>query len=226
MTIRRTPLAAILGYASMLNVQTHWGRGAELADWQQEAISELEEASRRMNKIVSDLLDATRIQAGRMEMQPTLVDLVAVVRRSVTRFQVSAPHHTLTVEIIPADAEQALVLADSTRVDQILGNLIGNAIKYSPQGGPVTISLHVDQVARQVEVQVSDRGIGIPIDQQAQLFGRFVRASNVHDHGIAGSGLGLYVCRELVERQGGHIWFESTQGVGTAFFFTLPLAAA
>jgi PAS domain S-box-containing protein len=218
----RTPLTAILGFASMLTVQTRLGRGPELADWQQEAIGEIEEASARMNTLVKDLLDVTRIQAGRLELELAPLDLVATVRRCAARFQLSTEHHTLTVKV---PEEPVLVEADGPRLEQVLGNLLGNAIKYSPEGGPISVTVQVNHESGWAEVRIQDAGIGIPTDQQPLLFGRFVRASNVHDYHIAGTGLGLYVCRELVERHGGHIWFESSEGGGTTFFITLPLAA-
>ncbi len=217
----RTPLTAIMGFASMLTVQTRLGRGPELADWQQEAIGEIDEASGRMNTLVKDLLDVTRIQAGRLELDLALLDLVAIVRRCIARFQLSTQLHTFTVDV---SKESVLVEADGPRLEQVFGNLLSNAIKYSPQGGPIAITVRVDQEAGQAEVRVQDAGIGIPTEQQPQLFERFVRASNVHRYRITGTGLGLYICRELVERHGGHIWFESTEGVGTTFFITLPLA--
>ena len=111
------------------------------------------------------------------------------------------------------------------RLEQVFGNLLGNAIKYSPEGGPITVTVRADREAAFAEVRIQDTGIGIPAEQQAKMFQRFARASNVHDHQIAGTGLGLFVCRELVERHGGHIWFESAEGVGTTFFLTLPLTA-
>ncbi len=217
----RTPLTAIMGFSSMLTVQTRLGRGPELADWQQEAIGEIDEASGRMNALVRDLLDVTRIQAGRLELDLALLDLVAIVRRCIARFQLSTQHHTFIVE---APAESVIVKADAPRLEQVFGNLLSNAIKYSPEGGPIAVTVRVDQEAGQAEVHVQDAGIGIPAEQQPQLFERFVRASNVHNYHITGTGLGLYVCRELVERHGGHIWFTSTEGVGTTFFITLPLA--
>jgi PAS domain S-box-containing protein len=219
----RTPLTAILGFASMLTVQTRLGRGPELADWQQEAISEIEEASTRMNTLVRDLLDVTRIQAGRLELDLAPLDLGATVRRCAARFQLSTQHHTITVQV---PEEPVLLEADGPRLEQVLGNLLGNAIKYSPEGGPVSITVQVNHESGWAEVRIQDAGIGIPADQQPLLFRRFVRASNVHDYHIAGTGLGLYVCRELVERHGGHIWFQSADGVGTTFFITLPLAAS
>jgi PAS domain S-box-containing protein len=218
----RTPLTAILGFASMLTVQTRLGRGPELADWQQEAIGEIEEASARMNTLVKDLLDATRIQAGRLELELAPLDLGATVCRCAARFQLSAQHHTISVQV---PEEPVILEADGPRLDQVVGNLLGNAIKYSPQGGPISITVQVDHTSGWAEVRIQDAGIGIPADEQSLLFGRFVRASNVHDYHIPGTGLGLYVCRELVERHGGHIWFESGEGVGTTFFIALPLAA-
>jgi PAS domain S-box-containing protein len=217
----RTPLAAIQGFASMLVVQTGLGRGPELADWQSEAISEIEAATRRVSELINDLLDATRIQAGRLELHTTPLDLVTVLRRCLARMQSTTTRHTLTLE---APDAPVLLEADGLRLEQVLGNLLGNAIKYSPDGGPITVTVQVNREAELAQVSIRDAGIGIPADQQALLFQRFVRASNVHDHHIAGSGLGLYVCRELVERHGGHIWFESAEGQGTTFFFTLPLS--
>jgi len=119
-----------------------------------------------------------------------------------------------------------------------VGNLLSNAVKYSPKGGAITVSVEIEpadaadamdttagsaKTAEQVTVRIRDQGIGIPAEEQTQLFQRFARASNGPDHGIPGAGLGLFVCRELLERQGGRIWFESTEGVGTTFSLTLPV---
>ena len=216
----RTPLAAIQGFASMLRVQTALGHGPELVDWQQEAVAEIEAATARLNQLVNDLLDATRIQAGRLELHLAPRDLVALARRSVTQFQLSEAGCSIVLE---APDMPILLAADELRLTQILGNLVGNAIKYSPLGGEITVTVLAEPEAGNAQVRVRDHGIGIPADQQALLFQRFVRASNVYDHGIAGSGLGLFVCRELVERHGGQIWFESEEGAGTTFIVSLPL---
>ena len=222
----RTPLTAIQGFASMLEVQTRLGRGAELVDWQSEAITEIQVATARMNALVNDLLDVTRIQADRLELHLAPVELVAMLRRCLARLRLTTEQHTLRLEVETLTPDEPVLLeADSMRLEQVFGNLLGNAIKYSPEGGPVTLTMRADREAALAEVRIQDRGIGIPADQQAKMFQRFARASNVHDHQIAGTGLGLFVCRELVERHGGHIWFESAEGVGTTFFLTLPLAA-
>ncbi|HCI78759.1 MAG TPA: PAS domain-containing sensor histidine kinase, partial [Ktedonobacter sp.] len=101
-----------------------------------------------------------------------------------------------------------------------------NAIKYSPEGGAVHILIRLDEKTNMAVLSVQDHGIGIPAHQQSRLFGRFARAENAQAYGIGGTGLGLYLCRELVERQGGHIWFESHKGEGSTFFVTLPILSS
>ena len=132
-----------------------------------------------------------------------------------------------------ADAE-IIASVDATRIEQVLLNLLSNAIKYSPAGGPITISMawrspkmdgstpH-DMGDDWVEIGIQDHGIGIPLEQQRLIFGRFVRADNAREAGIHGSGLGLYISRGLIEQHGGALWFESQEGKGTTFFLTLPV---
>jgi len=104
-----------------------------------------------------------------------------------------------------------------------LSNIINNAIKYSPNGGPVTVSIREDAQAHEALLSIHDTGIGIPAHQQTRVFGRFMRADNARAYGIGGTGLGLYLSREIIERLGGRIWFESTVGQGSTFFIALPL---
>lgn len=118
---------------------------------------------------------------------------------------------------------ELLANIDPGRIEQVLTNLVGNAIKYSPQGGPVVVTLCAETSTRQVKIGVQDSGIGIPQRQHAQIFGRFMRADNAQAWGISGTGLGLYICRELVELHAGHLWFESEEGAGSTFFLTLPI---
>jgi signal transduction histidine kinase len=117
---------------------------------------------------------------------------------------------------------------DATRIEQVMLNLISNAIKYSPAGGQISIVLAPQHSvgSELVELQVQDHGIGIPLEQQSLIFGRFVRADNAREAGIQGSGLGLYISRGLIEQHGGELWFESREGEGTTFFVTLPLTQA
>ncbi len=217
----RTPLAALKGYADMLTTQTARGKGPELADWQEEAIASIDQAAARLTALTDDLLDVTRLQSGRLELHRTACDLTALVRRVVQRAQVTTQRHTLTFT-----AEAPILLQiDALRIEQVISNLVNNAVKYSPEGGDITITLHADTGRDVVIFSISDPGIGIPLHQQAQLFNRFARADNAQDYGITGTGLGLYLCRELIERHNGRIWFESYEGQGSTFSFTLPLSS-
>jgi signal transduction histidine kinase len=218
----RNPMAALKGYADMLTRRRNRDAETPLADWQGEAIEAIDQSTTRLVELTDDLLDVTRLQAGRLELQIVPADLVALARRVAKRLQVTTERHRLEV-----DAREEFVVAcmDVRRMEQVLGNLIGNAIKYSPAGGPVEIGIREDCAAGVAELRVRDQGIGIPAEQQARIFGRFARADNAKALGITGTGLGLFLSHELVERQGGRIWFESVEGRGTTITLTLPLAA-
>lgn len=216
----RTPLAALKGFVEMLSVQTARGRGQPLDAWQQEALDAIDQATARLVDLIDDLLDVTRLQGGRLQLRREPHDVVALVRRVVRRLAVTDEQHHIAVE---ARADYVVACIDPPRVEQIISNLLINAIKYSPKGGPVKIDVRQDSQAGEAIIAVSDQGIGIPADQQALIFGRFMRADNAREQGIAGTGLGLYLCRELVERHGGRIWFDSIEGHGTTFFVALPL---
>jgi len=215
----RTPLAVLRGFADMLLVQTARRRGPALADWQQEALEEIEVAVTRLVQLTEDLLDVTRLQTGRLLLQRTPANVVALARRVAVLLQQATTRHQIEVQ---TTHEQLMADIDPGRIEQVLTNLLGNAIKYSPQGGPVIVTLWEEGTAGMVGISVQDRGIGIPDSQQAKMFGRFMRADNAVSWGISGTGLGLYLCRELVERHGGQLWFESEEGRGSTFFLTLP----
>ncbi|HEX6557469.1 MAG TPA: PAS domain S-box protein [Ktedonobacteraceae bacterium] len=219
----RTPLAALKGFADMLLVQTARKNGPALAEWQNEALEEIELATTRLVTLAEELLDVTRLQAGRLHLQRVQTNVVSLAQRVATLLQQTTTRHRLEVRTTQSEL---LADIDPGRIDQVLTNLIGNAIKYSPRGGPVTITLWEETAARIVGISVQDRGIGIPRRQHAQMFGRFMRADNAQAWGISGTGLGLYICRELVERHGGWLWFESEEGAGSTFFVTLPLVPA
>ena len=229
----RTPMTAIRGYATMLlrhsqRQEQAMASGAALSttradDIQREALETIDQATSRLAELTDDLLDVARLQAGRLDLHREPQDLVALVRRVIKRTQITTQRHHIELRDAP---ETVVVDLDIRRFEQVLGNLLNNAIKYSPDGGPVEL------IIREVSdgdthpsalLTIADRGIGIPADQQSRLFGRFARAANAQERGITGTGLGLYLCRELVERHEGRIWFESAEGVGTTFFISLPL---
>ncbi len=232
----RTPVAALKGAIGTLLFQTQRGHGPALADWQQEMLDEIDIATDRLTGLTDELLDVTRLQAGQLLLHPAPTDLVALVRRVVSRIQPTTTHHQLDVSIgaaggrgTRASNEKMIATVDAARIEQVLTNLLTNAIKYSPRGGPIHITLArrnglggADD--KQVEIQIRDHGLGIPAHQHSLIFGRFMRADNARQSGISGTGLGLYISRGLVEQHGGQIWFESQKGKGTTFFFTLPVA--
>jgi len=213
----RNPLAVLKSYAQALLFQARRGRGYELADWQREALQNIDLATHRLVDLTEELLDVTRLQAGQLALHPEPTDLVALTRRVAARLQVTTERHPIAIH---ATQEHIVAEADPLRIEQVLGNLITNAIKYSPEGGRIDLTLREDPQADTVELCVEDQGIGIPARQQARIFGRFERADNARK--IDGTGLGLYICRALVEQHGGRIWFESLEDQGSTFFIALP----
>lgn len=216
----RQPLAVLKGTVGTLLLQTARGHGPQLAEWQEELLQDLEQATDQLTTLTEDLLDISRLQAGQLHLQRTSTNLVLLVQRLVERFQVTTTRHRLDFH---SEQPRLEVMVDPYRIEQVLSNLLSNAIKYSPQGGSVRVRLHAQKDAGSVDIQVQDEGIGIPLHQQAHIFGRFMRAENAQAAGIRGTGLGLYLCRALVDQHAGRLWFESTEGVGSTFVVTLPL---
>ena len=218
----RNPLAVLQGFTQLLLAQSTRESSVPLTVEQQESLEGIHQAARRLGELTDDLLDVTRLQAGRLELHREPTDLVTLVKRVVKRFQMTAKQHRCIVE---AHADVLVVSIDIQRVEQVISNILNNAVKYSPYGDRVQITLWEDQGNNSAVVSVQDDGIGIPAQQQIRIFGRFVRADNAYAHGIHGTGLGLYLSRELIERHSGRIWFESLEGKGTTFFISIPLLA-
>ena len=217
----RTPLTALLSYVDMLLRQTSRGGTSPLSERQQRAVTAIKEATLRLSTLTEDLLDVTRLQAGLLVLKGDPTDIVPLVRRVASYWQQTTDKHRIEVYVA---RERAMVTVDASRLEQILTNLIDNAIKYSPLGGPVLLSIEEDLPHRQIQIKVQDRGIGIPQHQHGRVFGRFMRAENAQAWGISGTGLGLYLCYELVELMGGHIWFDSQEGIGSTFFVSFPMS--
>ena len=216
----RQPLSVLKMAIGTLVRQTARGHGPQLAEWQQEMLDDLDVATDRLVHLTDDLLDASRLQAGQLVLHHASTDLVALLQRVVDRFQKITTRHQLTLHTGHPNLQATI---DPQRIEQVLSNLLTNAIKYSPQGGPIRVTLVIPTANKEVEIRVQDKGLGIPRLQHARIFGRFMRADNVQDAGISGTGLGLYLCHELVEQHAGRLWFESEEGEGTTFFLRLPL---
>lgn len=216
----RTPMAAVKGYAEMLRRGATGAQGVPLAEWQLEALESIDLATTRLVDLTNDLLDVSRLQANRMELRCEPHDLLALARRVVRRFQVTTQRHHIVTQ---SPQEYVVADIDAPRMEQIVGNLLSNAIKYSPDGGDIVVTVEADEAAGVARFSVRDSGIGIPQVQQERLFARFARAENARELGIGGTGLGLYLCRELLAHFDGRIWFESQEGAGTTVSFEIPL---
>ena len=214
----RTPLATILGYIDLMrnNVITN-----TLPEYQK-AITVIDKSAKRLLAITNNLLDVTRIEAGRVELTLESLDLTAIVEEVVLHLQpeITQKAHRVSVEKEP---ELPYVLCDENRTAQIFTNLLSNAIKYTPEQGDIVIKLHHSTREAAVIASVSDNGIGIPTKDLQNIGKNFFRASNSYLTGANGAGLGLSITRSLVELQGGHLWIESKVGEGSTFFVTIPI---
>jgi PAS domain S-box-containing protein len=213
----RTPLTGLKGNTQLLlHLQQH---GALDPQRLTRALQRIDLTVNRLVTLVTDLLDVSRIRAGRLQLTTRPTDLSALVQLAAAPYrEQEGARHTLSVELPQASYK---VLADATRVEQVLTNLLDNAVKYSPRGGAIRIVLQADPES--VTVRVQDTGIGLPPEASATIFEPFDRGPNAAAQRIPGLGLGLYICREIVQAHGGRIWVESPgPGQGSTFAFTLP----
>jgi signal transduction histidine kinase len=182
-------------------------------------IERVRAAANRLNRMVGDLMDLSRLEARRLELVRQRVDVPALVHAAVERVELQAPNRPFEVRL-RGDVPEAD--ADPDRIAQVMDNLLTNAVKYGKLGAPIIVS-----VSRQdgvVEIGVTDEGHALTADELSRLFERFHRTDSAKLQGIQGIGLGLYITRSLVEAHGGRIRAESTPGGVTSFRFTLPVA--
>lgn len=213
----RTPLAGVKGFTQRLLLRDQ--RQGHLDQRDREDIEHLLAQVKRMQRLIDQLLDLRRIEHGQFTLSWSEVELVGLLRRVAADVQMATSRHTIHVEGGPP--EQWLP-GDELRLEQVFHNLIGNAVKYSPHGGAVLVTLEAG--VSEVRVRVSDHGIGIPAVDLPRLFQRFFRAGNVSDDSIGGVGIGLYVAQQIVSLHGGTIEVVSASGVGSTFTVTLALA--
>lgn len=212
----RTPLTAVKGYVELLLL----GTAGSLTETQQSFLQVVKTNAERLNSLVEDLLEISRLENGKVRLQIRPVDLRVLIDDIVTslRTETSRKRMQLATEIAP---DLPLIEADPKRVSQVLANLLSNAHKYTRDGGRITV--RVRRCDGMVQVDVTDTGVGIPADDLPKMFSRFFRSNNALKDEVDGTGLGLSIARSFVELHGGEIWVVSEQDRGSTFSFTLPI---
>jgi len=212
----RTPLTSILGFSEIL-LKKKLDK-----ERQNRFLNIINEEAVSLANLIDELLDVSRIESGRgFKIKKVPFKLREIILKNVDFFQSRTDKHNFQVNI-PSDLTS--IEADKNKIDQVMDNLLGNAVKFSPQGGKITVS--VEQVNGKVKISVADNGMGIPKKELSHIFGRFYRIDNTFTQGIGGAGLGLAIVKYIVEAHGGKIWVESEVGKGSNFIFTLPIKAA
>jgi len=215
----RTPLTSIKGYVDLILD----GEAGPINDTQREFLGIVKENSDRLVDLINELLDISRIESGRVHFKVQPLDMAERIAGAVDTFGAvaSSSNHPITVHIEPTLPR---VAGDPDRIGQVLINFVGNAIKYSPDGGEVSVSAATD--GDMVRVSVSDHGVGIAAEDIPRLFSKFYRVDNKLTRSIGGTGLGLSIVRSIITLLGGEVGVESTPGEGSTFWFTLPQATA
>jgi signal transduction histidine kinase len=220
----KNPMTSIRNYAKML------GSVGEINEVQQRFVDTIINNVDRMSRLVSDLSDISRIESGHLRLELSEVDLNHVIQNVVASFrsQIEEKQQQLVIEL-PDSLPQ--LIGDRNRVEQVITNLISNAYKYTPEEGQILIKVENAPAngrskKNMIQISVADTGIGLREDDQKKIFSKYFRAADGKVNGTPGTGLGLRITKQLVELQGGDIWFESKYGQGTTFYFALPLAAA
>ncbi len=210
----RTALVGIQGFSELIRDQEMEVKEIKVL------AEEIYNDSQRLNRMITEMLDFDRLEAGKLRLDLRRLDINELVGEAVEHARVSTKKHRITEQLAPGLPE---VLGDADRLTQVLTNLLSNAIKYSPNGGDICVSTCLS--AGSVEVAVVDQGRGIPPEFISRLFGRYERYEDKHAGKIIGTGLGLAITRQIVEMHGGHVTVHSVVGQGSDFRFTLPLAA-
>ncbi|TMC23104.1 MAG: GHKL domain-containing protein [Chloroflexi bacterium] len=230
----RSPLTAIKGYTQHLMRRIDRRLRKAQQEQQSSAISAgdlpenydlrslsiIQSQADHLERLVNDLLDLSQVQWGKLHLQYSSFYLADVLVESVRSVQASTEQHTIYLDIAVQDTK---IVADKMRMSQVIGNILDNAIKYSPQGGQVTVKL--EEREGDYFVSITDQGIGISQEYLDHIFERFYRVRNTASRQYSGIGLGLYVTRAIVEEHGGHIWVTNNKGLGCTFSFTVPAAA-
>jgi signal transduction histidine kinase len=215
----RTPLNAIIGFSEVLQ-ERYFG---ELNEKQAEYTDDILASGRHLLSLINEILDLSKVEAGRMELELAAFDLPLAIDNARTFVRERATRHGITLDV-KVDERLGDYVGDERKIKQILLNLLSNAVKFTPEGG--RISINARQTNGSVEISVTDTGIGIAEEDQPKIFEEFRQVGSDNAKKIEGTGLGLTLAKKFVELHGGRIWVESEVGKGSTFVFTLPTAIA
>jgi PAS domain S-box-containing protein len=213
----KTPLTSLLGQAQLL--ERRLANEGLLTDQNARSLQVVVGQARRLSHLIGDLLDGANLELGQLAIRRLPVELGRLVRKVVEELQPTSPGHQLSVRVLDGPVT---VQADPIRMEQVIQNLLGNAVKYSPRGSEVAVEVRC--VDGEALVSVRDRGVGIPADAMPRLFERFYRVASAETSSVSGVGVGLYVVREIVRLHNGEVRVESTPGEGSTFTVALPIA--
>lgn len=207
----RTPLSSVLGFTELL-----LSREMDPAR-QKRYLETIHKEAKRLTTLINDFLDLQRMESGKQSYNMNKINILDIAQQTVELFPISDSHSFKIID----NVTNSPVYADGDRLVQVFTNLFSNAIKFSPEGGKITVSLSTEQ--DRVVVSIKDNGIGIPQNQVAHMFEKFHRFDNSFSRKIGGTGLGLSICREIIEKHEGTIWIESEENKGTTVSFSLPI---
>jgi signal transduction histidine kinase len=208
----KTPLTAVKTYMQFQKRKLEKNQDQENLYF----VEKVNEQVGRMQRLIEDLLDVSRIKMGRLTYNKEKISIEDLLEKVIVDFQLSQDSHS----IIRKGSADAMVFVDPARISQVLYNLLNNALKYSPGGNKILI--RVKQNDEEVEISVKDFGIGIPLNATKKIFDRFYRVEN--KNGASGFGIGLFIASEIISNHGGRIWVKSSPGKGSTFFIALPIA--
>jgi signal transduction histidine kinase len=211
----RTPLNAIIGFSEVLGERMF----GELNDKQAEYTEDILSSGRHLLSLINEILDLSKVEAGRMELELSKFDLPTALENARTFVRERAVRHAITLDL-SIDKRLGDFVGDERKIKQILLNLLSNAVKFTPEGGRIGIKAR--RADGSVEISVSDTGIGIAPEDQPKIFEEFRQVGSDYAHKVEGTGLGLTLAKKFVELHGGRIWVESEVGKGSTFSFVLP----
>ena len=213
----RTPLTSIIGFVSFILD----GKTGTINEKQRDSLMRVHRQSKRLAALINDLLDISRIEAGRIEMKREPTSILEIAKQRFDEIKPQADEKSLQFSLIAPDS-LPLTYGDGERIGQVLINLMGNAIKFTPEKGRVVVKLKSD--GKIIHVEVIDDGFGVPIENRQKVFEKFYQHDDIHTRQQGGTGLGLSIAKSIVEVHGGRIWVDDGEGGrGSNFQFVLPL---